>query len=279
MVSALLGKILKYSQTLGKEDVLTAILASMLDYSNDFKNHFLNAIEINNPDLISRISSSCSIQTGVTYFSESGIISDKYMFRPDLLISAGGFSFTNVDSPFVLVESKIQSDLTFNQYLGYPNIKEIYRENVAVVLVSNYFKKEYLTYFDKVISWAKVFEIARNYISEYSKPFERIVLQELLNTFYEFGIDFNEFLFAEVSERVNPELNMAAFIKEYRKSTGMTQLEFSKAVGVALTVIRGLEQNQDKGYNVRSVNKILEYFDCELGPVRKMSTNNSTNGN
>ena len=37
MVSALLGKILKYSQTLGKEDVLTAILASMFDYSNDFK--------------------------------------------------------------------------------------------------------------------------------------------------------------------------------------------------------------------------------------------------
>lgn len=269
MVSALLGKILKYSQTLGKEDVLTAILASMFDYSNDFKNHFLNQIELNNQNLLEKIHSSCSIQTGITYFSDRGLVSEKYMLRPDLLISSDNFSFTDTDSQFVLIESKIQSDLTSNQYLGYPEIKGIYKENVVIILVSNYFKKEHLDYFDKVISWTNVFEIAKDYILNHSNQFERVILQELLNTFYEFGIDYNEFLFAQIAERVNPDLSMSALVKEFRKSTGMTQLEFSKEVGVALTVIRGLEQNQDKGYNVSSVNKILEYFDCELGPVKK----------
>ena len=118
------------------------------------------------------------------------------MLRPDLLISSDNFLFTNTDSPFVLIESKLQSDLTSNQYVGYPEIKSIYKENVAIILVSNYFKKEHLDYFDKVVSWTNVFEIAKDYISNHSNQYERVILQELLNTFYEFGIDYNKFLFA-----------------------------------------------------------------------------------
>jgi DNA-binding XRE family transcriptional regulator len=269
MVSALLGKILKYSQTLGKEDVLTAILATMFDYSNNFKNHFLKQIELNNQTIIEMITPSCGIKTGITYFSENRLVDEKYMLRPDILISTENFSFTETSSQFVLLESKLSSDLTTNQYLGYPEIKNIYKENVAIILISNYYKNEHEKCFDKVISWAKVFEISKDYILNQSNNYEKIVLQELLNTFYEFGIKYSEFLFAEIAERVNPELSMAALIKDYRKKTGMTQIEFSKEVGVALTVIRGLEQNQDKGYNISSVNKILEYFNCELGPVKK----------
>lgn len=272
MVSALLGKILQFSQTLGKEDVLTAILATMFDYSNTFKNYFLKLIELDNQALIERITSSCEIKTGITFFSENRLVDEKYMLRPDLLISTENFSFTDTNSSFVLLESKISSDLTTNQYLGYPEIKNTYKENVAIILVANYYKNEHEKYFDTVISWAKVFEISKDYILNHSNNYEKIVLQELLNTFYEFGIDYSEFLFAEIAERVNPELSMSALIKDYRKKTGMTQIEFSKEVGVALTVIRGLEQNQDKGYYISSVNKILEYFDCELGPVKKIKS-------
>lgn len=55
------------------------------------------------------------------------------------------------------------------------------------------------------------------------------------------------------------------FIKKRRKEVGLTQQELSEKVGVSITLIRGLEQGQQKGYNTTQLNILLSSFGCKLG--------------
>jgi y4mF family transcriptional regulator len=59
---------------------------------------------------------------------------------------------------------------------------------------------------------------------------------------------------------------IADFVKTKRKQLGLTQEEFADKVGVALTVIRKIEQNKDN-LSMAKVNHVLMMFGHTLGPV------------
>jgi y4mF family transcriptional regulator len=59
---------------------------------------------------------------------------------------------------------------------------------------------------------------------------------------------------------------LAEFVKERRKEVKLTQEEFAERTGVALTVIRKIEQGQTN-LNMDKVNLVLKMFGHELAPV------------
>ena len=59
---------------------------------------------------------------------------------------------------------------------------------------------------------------------------------------------------------------LAEFVKERRKSVSLTQEEFAERTGVALTVIRKIEQGKTN-LNMEKVNLVLQMFGHELAPV------------
>ncbi|WP_420385754.1 helix-turn-helix domain-containing protein [Roseivirga sp.] len=65
---------------------------------------------------------------------------------------------------------------------------------------------------------------------------------------------------------------LAEFVKERRKQANLTQLEFAERAGVALTVIRKIEQGKTN-LNMDRVNLVLNMFGHELAPVRTKELN------
>lgn len=63
---------------------------------------------------------------------------------------------------------------------------------------------------------------------------------------------------------------LAAFVKQRRKEANLTQEEFSERAGVALTVIRKIEQRKTN-LNMEKVNLVLQMFGHELAPVDSKS--------
>jgi y4mF family transcriptional regulator len=59
---------------------------------------------------------------------------------------------------------------------------------------------------------------------------------------------------------------LADFVKQRRKEVNLTQEEFAERTGVALTVIRKIEQGKTN-LNLEKVNQVLEMFGHELGPI------------
>ena len=59
---------------------------------------------------------------------------------------------------------------------------------------------------------------------------------------------------------------LATFVKERRKEVNLTQKEFAERAGVALTVVRKIEQGKTN-LNMDKVNLILNMFGHELAPV------------
>lgn len=60
--------------------------------------------------------------------------------------------------------------------------------------------------------------------------------------------------------------DLANFVKERRKEVNLTQEEFSDKAGVALTVIRKIEQGKTN-LNLEKVNQVLKMFGHKLMPV------------
>ena len=60
---------------------------------------------------------------------------------------------------------------------------------------------------------------------------------------------------------------LAELVKERRKQVNLTQEEFAERAGVALTVVRKIEQGKTN-MNMDKVNLILRMFGHELGPVK-----------
>lgn len=60
---------------------------------------------------------------------------------------------------------------------------------------------------------------------------------------------------------------IADFVKKRRKQAGLTQEEFALRAGVALTVIRKIEQGKDN-LSLSKVNQVLKMFGHILGPVK-----------
>ncbi len=69
---------------------------------------------------------------------------------------------------------------------------------------------------------------------------------------------------------------IAVFVKNRRKKLGFTQEEFSEKAGVALTVIRKIEQGKEN-LSLAKVNQVLIMFGHTLGPVneKENATSNS----
>lgn len=59
---------------------------------------------------------------------------------------------------------------------------------------------------------------------------------------------------------------LGIFVKQRRKEVRLTQEEFAERAGVALTVIRKIEQGQTN-LNMDKVNLVLKMFGHELAPV------------
>lgn len=59
---------------------------------------------------------------------------------------------------------------------------------------------------------------------------------------------------------------LAEFIKEKRKEEKLTQEEFADRAGVALTVIRKIEQGKEN-LNLSSINQVLKMFGYILAPI------------
>ncbi len=68
---------------------------------------------------------------------------------------------------------------------------------------------------------------------------------------------------------------LSEFVKARRKQLGLTQEEFAEKAGVALTVIRKIEQDKDN-LSLSKVNQVLILFGHVLAPVNeKDATRNS----
>lgn len=59
---------------------------------------------------------------------------------------------------------------------------------------------------------------------------------------------------------------LSEFVKERRKEANLTQEEFAERAGVALTVVRKIEQGKTN-MNLDKVNLVLRMFGHELAPV------------
>lgn len=60
--------------------------------------------------------------------------------------------------------------------------------------------------------------------------------------------------------------SISKFIKMKRKEAGLTQEEFADKAGVALTVIRKMEQGKEN-LSLTKVNQVLMMFGNKLAPV------------
>jgi y4mF family transcriptional regulator len=61
---------------------------------------------------------------------------------------------------------------------------------------------------------------------------------------------------------------LAEFVKQKRKETRMTQEAFAERAGVALTVIRKIEQGKEN-LQLDKVNQVLKMFGHTLAPVNQ----------
>ena len=66
------------------------------------------------------------------------------------------------------------------------------------------------------------------------------------------------------------------FVKKRRKQLGLTQEEFAQKAGVALTVVRKIEQGKEN-LSLSKVNQVLIMFGQVLGPVK--AKDNETGNN
>lgn len=64
--------------------------------------------------------------------------------------------------------------------------------------------------------------------------------------------------------------DLSQFIKDKRKEEKLTQEEFADRAGVALTVIRKIEQGKEN-LNLSSVNQVLKMFGYVLAPSQEKS--------
>jgi hypothetical protein len=61
------------------------------------------------------------------------------------------------------------------------------------------------------------------------------------------------------------------FIKNKRKTTGLTQVEFADRAGVGLRFLREIEQNTKDNFYTEPINTVLSMFGCKLS-IEKINT-------
>ncbi len=68
---------------------------------------------------------------------------------------------------------------------------------------------------------------------------------------------------------------LSEFVKKRRKEVSLTQEEFAERAGVALTVVRKIEQGKTN-LNLEKVNLVLAMFGHELAPVERKKIDHET---
>lgn len=70
-------------------------------------------------------------------------------------------------------------------------------------------------------------------------------------------------------------MKLSSFVKQKRRTSGLTQSELAEKAGVGLRFVRELEQGKET-LRLDKVNQILNLFGYEMGPIKyeKPSTNN-----
>lgn len=68
---------------------------------------------------------------------------------------------------------------------------------------------------------------------------------------------------------------IAEFVKTRRKQLGLTQEEFAEKSGVALTVIRKIEQGKEN-LSLSKVNQVLSMFGHILTPIHEKDANRNS---
>ena len=66
--------------------------------------------------------------------------------------------------------------------------------------------------------------------------------------------------------------SLPEFVRVRRKEVNPTQEEFAERAGVALTVVRKIEQGKTN-LNLDKVNQVLQMFGHELAPVNRKELN------
>lgn len=69
--------------------------------------------------------------------------------------------------------------------------------------------------------------------------------------------------------------SIQAFLKQKRKEAGLTQEEFAEKAGVALTVIRKIEQGKSD-LQLEKVNQVLKMFGHTLAPINSKLLSNQS---
>jgi y4mF family transcriptional regulator len=64
-------------------------------------------------------------------------------------------------------------------------------------------------------------------------------------------------------------MEIATFVKEKRKSLGLTQIVLAEKAGVGLRFVRDLEQGKST-LRLDKVNQVLDLFGSEVGVIRKV---------
>jgi y4mF family transcriptional regulator len=71
-------------------------------------------------------------------------------------------------------------------------------------------------------------------------------------------------------------MTLGQFVKEKRQEVNLTQEAFAARAGVALTVIRKIEQGKEN-LNLEKVNQVLKMFGHTLAPVNTKVLSDSIN--
>jgi y4mF family transcriptional regulator len=71
-------------------------------------------------------------------------------------------------------------------------------------------------------------------------------------------------------------ITLDQFLKQKRKEANLTQEEFAVRAGVALTVIRKIEQGKGN-LNLEKVNHVLKMFGHTLAPINSKELKNNQN--
>jgi len=87
----------------------------------------------------------------------------------------------------------------------------------------------------------------------------------ILNSLYVFA--YNILYLNKIDVNAYNMMSLSVFVKEKRKEVNLTQEQFADRAGVALTVIRKIEQGKEN-LNLEKVNQVLKMFGCTIAPVR-----------
>ena len=115
----------KHAQTFGKENTLSALLASMLEFSPKLLLYMIEHLKlsITAGHKLLPVSDIFQVETKPTYFCTDYFSSEDFTFRPDIVAYAGNSFDSREINDFIVFESKIDSQITPRQLLGYPFLK------------------------------------------------------------------------------------------------------------------------------------------------------------